>query len=239
MPVKGSGLAEYVNNKYNMSLGEYLNHLYWEKGFSQMEICKELNLSTGYMSRLFKKHNIPKRKMGYWLPDRVKTIGKVKIGLDYHLITGRNSNKAGYVLLTIKTHPNASKTGKVMEHRVLMEQQLGRYLDKQEVVHHKNEIKYDNRIENLVVMDRGKHVSLHHVGSRRNEETRGKMSQKAQERWGTPNFSKEEMIELIKSNKTLRCIFKETGIHQSTYYKKVEELGLQNIHNQFRGRKNA
>ena len=42
-----------------------------------------------------------------------------------------------------------SKQGMIMEHRVVMEQMIGRYLEKHETVHHKNGDRKDNRPENL------------------------------------------------------------------------------------------
>lgn len=49
----------------------------------------------------------------------------------------------------------------VPEHRYLMEQNLGRTLDNDEVVHHKNGVKDDNRLSNLEVKTRSSHLSLH------------------------------------------------------------------------------
>jgi len=46
------------------------------------------------------------------------------------------------------------------EHRYVIEQFLNRKLEKNEVVHHLNGIRTDNRIENLQVMDKIKHSQL-------------------------------------------------------------------------------
>lgn len=54
----------------------------------------------------------------------------------------------GYKILSSK-HPNASKRGQILEHKLIMAQYLGRALTKNETIHHKNGIRDDNRIENL------------------------------------------------------------------------------------------
>jgi len=172
-----------------MNERDKLHELYWDLGLSQTEISKKVNLSTGHISRLFNKYSIPKRPKGYWLYDRPKVIKIIKIGDQKHKITGRKETKKGYVVLTIKTHPRASVGRCVMEHRVIMEAYLGRYLNENEIVHHKNGIKNDNRLENLEVMDHADHTLEHHTDAKRSEETKRKISEAKKKHYKTPKVS--------------------------------------------------
>lgn len=59
------------------------------------------------------------------------------------------ADEKGYTKLYRPTHPNATKYGMIMEHRLVMESIVGRLLEKHETVHHKNGNRKDNRPENL------------------------------------------------------------------------------------------
>lgn len=66
----------------------------------------------------------------------------------------------GYILVYMPTHPRATSQGYVMQHRLVMETYLKRSLLPEEVVHHKNGQKDDNRPENLEVMLTQQHNRL-------------------------------------------------------------------------------
>jgi hypothetical protein len=81
---------------------------------------------------------------------------------------GRLVNKYGYVRIWSPNHPNHDSKGYVVEHRLIMEKYLGRYLTKDEDVHHKNKNKSDNRIQNLQLLSSRSQHLITHVDERRN-----------------------------------------------------------------------
>ncbi len=63
---------------------------------------------------------------------------------------GGERDHNGYVRLSgMHDHPNSDKIGRVFQHVVVMSNYLGRALYDWETVHHINNVKNDNRIENL------------------------------------------------------------------------------------------
>ena len=76
--------------------------------------------------------------------------------------TGGRFRHHGYVYVHCPDHPCAGKWGYVSEHRLVMEAHLGRFLQPNEIVHHKNSIRDDNRLENLQILTPSDH-QRHHV----------------------------------------------------------------------------
>lgn len=67
----------------------------------------------------------------------------------------------GYYRVLVPLKERVGKIKYAMEHRLVMEDYLGRKLKKNEVVHHKNHNRSDNRISNLQVMTYSEHSYLH------------------------------------------------------------------------------
>ena len=137
-----------------------------------------------YLGRAIYKNCIVCGKTYYCIRSRVKTSNycsnkcwhKIHIGKNHPTWRGGTKNWAGYRLISVY--------GKqVREHRYLMEQHIGRKLQKNEVVHHINGDRADNRIENLEVKIKNLHDKEHTIGSknpfygkRHTKETKEKIS---------------------------------------------------------------
>lgn len=107
----------------------------------------------------------------------------------------------------------------VPEHRHIIEQHLSRKLSDDEVVHHINGDKKDNRIENLQVMTKKEHLQFHH-----NNETRFNPYPKVERR---PNVKGNNFtLERIKKNLLQKDIAKVLDLNVNTYCKKENNIKL-------------
>jgi endogenous inhibitor of DNA gyrase (YacG/DUF329 family) len=124
-PNKGKKCPYAIKN-----LGEFAKKgaIPWNKG-------KKRTWKTGGE---FKKGHIP------W--SKGKKITNV---IGYGNWRGGRRTHNGYVEIYSPNHPHKTANDTVREHRLIMEKYLGRYLQPNEIVHHKNGIKNDNHLENL------------------------------------------------------------------------------------------
>lgn len=111
-----------------------------------------------YRKNFFKNNEnaLEKRRL------RNRNSHRRKKGIDLNLPRLRGENgkghltKQGYKVIIKYGHPNAYKlNGCILEHVFVMSSFLERPLYKNELVHHKNGIRDDNRIENLELWHKG------------------------------------------------------------------------------------
>jgi len=67
----------------------------------------------------------------------------------------------GYIFIHKPEHPHSNGQGYIKRATLILEEKLGRYLKDGYLAHHENEIKTDDRPENLKEMEHGKHTTLH------------------------------------------------------------------------------
>ncbi len=82
---------------------------------------------------------------------------------------GKPKTGDGYIMVAIDEadffYPMARGQHRlVLEHRLIMARYLNRCLNRRELIHHKNGIKTDNRIENLEIVSRRQHTKDHVSG---------------------------------------------------------------------------
>lgn len=165
---------------------EILYELYIIRGKPMHEIAEELGIAVGTVYNYLNKYEIQTRnkgqafeelkRRGWKYPQSAKeTISKSNKGRKFSEETRKKMSIAdkeggighkkkrsdGYICIYFPDHPKSTKDGYIMEHDLIMECLIGRHLGDNEVVHHKNKIRDDNRKENLQLMTKSEHASLH------------------------------------------------------------------------------
>ncbi|KKK60550.1 hypothetical protein LCGC14_3023240 [marine sediment metagenome] len=92
-----------------------------------------------------------KYRLGIKHPESFKQMMRERMSGENHpqWKGGRAYHSGGYILVHAPEHPHKHHGNYIFEHRLVMEQHLGRYLEPDERVHHINGIRDDNRLENL------------------------------------------------------------------------------------------
>ena len=98
----------------------------------------------------------------------IKDTSKGTWGGRHNWKGGRYQRKDGYIQIWIESDDfffpmvlrRRTYGGYVLEHRLVMAKHLGRCLHPWEIVHHKNQLRDDNRIENLEILSDLGHKQL-------------------------------------------------------------------------------
>lgn len=87
---------------------------------------------------------------------------KLKVGAKSPRWKGGRRISSGRILIYQPNHPRAQRCGCVLEHVLVAEKVIGKFLPAQAVIHHVNENTADNRNKNLVVCEnQAYHMALH------------------------------------------------------------------------------
>jgi len=162
--VKKLGLSDKVTRtKYpELSNKEWLIEQLRTK--TLVQIADEIGTTSG---------NVADRVRRYGLSVSNSKSEAVKASLKKRFPEGRYKEKSsnwkggrrlvnGYIKVYAPDHPDSTQ-GAIFEHRLVASQKLGRRLTKDEVVHHINGNKQDNRPDNLEVHTRGEHFHQHYT----------------------------------------------------------------------------
>ena len=138
----------------NYTKREWLFDMYITKEMSISSISKICGVSLMCIHKWLVKFNIPRR--------RFCGRGGMKSG---GWKTGQTRTSTGYIYILTPNHPRARKrpyAPYVPEQVLVVEKHLERHLSKLEMVHHINEVKDDNRLENLYLFSSRQEHSRYH-----------------------------------------------------------------------------
>lgn len=129
------------------------------------------------------------------LLDIPRLPAKARPGRNYFWKGGRIVDKAGYILVKSPDHPRKNHQGYVREHRLVMEQQLGRYLEPGEVVDHIDGNTSNNDPSNLrLFASNAEHLRVTLAGRTPNwsEDGRRRIQEGVRRRWSGRGANQSE-----------------------------------------------
>lgn len=152
----------------------------YKSGATIKDVSEQLGFSVGCIHKYMCKYEIKRRCRSDYpnkpLSEEIrKRISDSQKGKKLSQETKRKMSEAkkqsgighkktrtdGYVYVYFPDHPMSNRNGYIMEHILVMECAIGRWIADNEVVHHINHNRSDNRLSNLKLMNKKEHMSMH------------------------------------------------------------------------------
>jgi hypothetical protein len=131
----------------------------YRSGKSTVEIGNEVGLTPGAVQSILRIRGVKTRSVKQSLK---KKYPNGRFGEQASRWKGgRRYTAKGYIQIYSMGHPYADSAGYVMEHRLIVEKQLGKYLEKEYDVHHIDGDNRNNDPSNLLVLTRKEHARIH------------------------------------------------------------------------------
>lgn len=136
---------------------DWLRKQYWTRELSINKIAIKCGVSHTTIYHYMIKFNISRRTCSEIMKGKLNPLYG-RVGKQSHMWKGgKIKDKCGYIRAYSPSHPRCIGKKYVLEHRLVMEKKVGRYLFPWETVHHINGIKDDNRIGNLELLPSRRH----------------------------------------------------------------------------------
>ena len=132
-----TALTDAIRSRWTPARIRQCVHLY-ESGWSVKKVARAMKSNHSRVLAVLKRAGVVLREPKYSYP-----------GAENPAYRGGRKLHKGYWYILRTDHPNATRSGYVLEHRLVMEAIIGRVLLRSEVVHHKNGDPLDNRPDNL------------------------------------------------------------------------------------------
>ena len=152
---------------------------------------------------------------------------------------GTHISSKGYAYVFKPDHPNSMKSGYVKRATMVLAESIGRPLTKNEMAHHINENKLDDRPENLMLLTHADHMRLHQTGSTKKQDIQPKIlfprtdstfstSAPVPTRHQNVNWPSDEELLSQRKTRTMQSIAESLGCSRVAVLKRLQKIQKSN-----------